>query len=84
MKPQADEALANMNLPDCIVASKDRVAADIKQYFQKERAQTAALTNCSCLVIKPHALENLGTIVDMVLEDGFEISALQLFNLQLG
>jgi nucleoside-diphosphate kinase len=35
-------------------------------------------------VVKPHALENLGSILDMVIEDGFEVSAMQLFNLQLG
>jgi hypothetical protein len=29
-------------------------------------------------------MENLGSIIDMVIEDGFEVSAMQLFNLQLG
>jgi len=41
----------------------------------------AVLSNCTCCVVKPHAMNKLGEIVDGVLEEGFEISALQLFNL---
>jgi len=41
----------------------------------------AVLSNCTCCVVKPHAINKLGEIVDGVLEEGFEISALQLFNL---
>lgn len=41
----------------------------------------AVLSNCTCCVLKPHALNKLGQVVDMVLEEGFEISAMQMFNL---
>lgn len=39
------------------------------------------LTNCSCLVIKPHAIENAGKIIDIVLSSGFEISCMEMFYL---
>ena len=41
----------------------------------------AVLSNCTCCVVKPHAMNKLGEVVDGVLEEGFEISALELFNL---
>ena len=44
---------------------------------------TARFSNCSLCVIKPHAFNQglSGQIIDAVIEDGFEISALQLFNM---
>lgn len=41
----------------------------------------AVLSNCTLCVVKPHAMNKLGEIVDGVLTEGFEISAMQLFNL---
>lgn len=81
MKGQAEESLMNMNLPDVYIANKLSLKQDLQVYFVKERPTTALFTNCACLVVKPHALDNLGSILDMVLEDGFEVSAMQLFNL---
>lgn len=42
---------------------------------------TAYLNNCTCLVIKPHLITDryVGQVVDIVLNSGFEISALQMF-----
>ena len=42
-----------------------------------------ALNNCSCLVIKPHAIKekNAGKIIDIILTQGFEISSMQMFNI---
>jgi nucleoside-diphosphate kinase len=39
---------------------------------------TAMLTNCTLCLIKPHAIEQgfAGHIIDRILEEGFEISAL--------
>lgn len=48
--------------------------------FGKLRAH-AALNNCSCLVIKPHAIQDAGKIIDMVLQEGFEISCMEMFYL---
>ncbi|XP_044297492.1 nucleoside diphosphate kinase 7 isoform X2 [Varanus komodoensis] len=44
-------------------------------------ANTAKYTHCTCCVIKPHAVkENLtGKIIKAILDEGFEISALQMF-----
>ena len=46
-------------------------------------SSTAILNNCSCLIVKPHAVQagNTGKIIDIVLEEGFEISALEQFSL---
>jgi nucleoside-diphosphate kinase len=42
---------------------------------------TAVLNNCTCCVIKPHVVfeANAGRIIDQILSEGFEISALQMF-----
>ena len=42
---------------------------------------TAIFNNCTLCVVKPHAFDRMGQIVDMILADGFEISAMQLYNL---
>ena len=38
---------------------------------------SAMFTNCTCAVIKPHAIQAglAGQIIDTILEEGFEISA---------
>ena len=44
---------------------------------------TALLNNCTLCLIKPHIVKegNLGQVIDMILEAGFEISAMEMFNL---
>jgi len=44
---------------------------------------TAVLNNCSLCIIKPHIVKDgqLGQVIDMILQAGFEISACELFNL---
>ena len=39
--------------------------------------------NCSCCIIKPHAVASgdAGKIIDIILEEGFEISAMEMFTL---
>ena len=46
---------------------------------------TALLNNCSCAIIKPHAVKegSAGHIIDQILSEGFEISALEMFNIDL-
>ena len=39
----------------------------------------AILTNCSLCIIKPHAFACAGKIIDRILDEGFEISAMQSF-----
>ena len=44
---------------------------------------TALMTNCTCCLIKPHAVNagQAGLIIDTILEEGFEISSMQMFHL---
>lgn len=40
---------------------------------------TAKFSSCTCCVIKPHAVKDrtAGAIIDAIIEDGFEVSAVQ-------
>lgn len=44
---------------------------------------TAFFNNCTSCIIKPHAVANgdAGKIIDIILEEGFEISAMEMFTL---
>ena len=44
---------------------------------------SAYFTNCTCAIIKPHVVAAglAGEIIDIILEEGFEISAMQMFSL---
>ena len=44
---------------------------------------TAVKNNCSLVLIKPHIVKEglAGQVIDMILEAGFEISAMEMFNL---
>ena len=50
--------------------------------FNKIRHQPI-LNNCSCVVIKPHAISegNAGKIIDILLTEGFEISSMEMLYL---
>ena len=50
-------------------------------YFHNARRTTAMLNNCTCCVIKPHAISNrnVGKILDCILGEGFEISSMEMF-----
>ncbi|NXN04725.1 NDK7 kinase, partial [Sylvia borin] len=45
---------------------------------------SAKFTNCTCCIIKPHAVNEglAGKIIKAILKEGFEISALQMFNME--
>ncbi|XP_063567132.1 nucleoside diphosphate kinase homolog 7 isoform X5 [Gorilla gorilla gorilla] len=46
-------------------------------------ANTAKFTNCTCCIVKPHAVSEglLGKILMAIRDAGFEISAMQMFNM---
>ncbi|XP_036298944.1 nucleoside diphosphate kinase 7 isoform X1 [Pipistrellus kuhlii] len=46
-------------------------------------ANTAKFTNCTCCIIKPHAISEglLGKILMAIRDAGFEVSAMQMFNM---
>ncbi len=50
--------------------------------FFKTRSEPspAVFDNCSCLIIKPHASEHIGEIIKVLIENKFEISAIENFN----
>lgn len=52
-------------------------------FFSKSFAPTAAFNNCTCCVIKPHVVNEgrAGQVIDMILQEGFEISSLEMFTL---
>ena len=52
-------------------------------WFSRECRTSAMFTNCTCAVIKPHAIQAgfAGQIIDSILDQGFEISAMQMFHL---
>ena len=52
-------------------------------FFQNKQPATAVFNNCTLCIIKPHAVANgdAGKIIDIILREGFEISALEMFTL---
>jgi len=57
--------------------------AEMDLFFSPEMKSSAMFSNCTCCVIKPHIVNAglAGQIIDIILEEGFEISAMQMFNL---
>lgn len=57
--------------------------ADVDLWFTPEIASSAVFSNCTLAVIKPHvvAAGQAGEVINAILEEGFEISAMQMFNL---
>ena len=50
--------------------------------FGRSKSQPQ-LNNCSCIIIKPHAIleGNAGKVIDLLLSEGFEISCMEMFYL---
>ena len=61
---------------------QDSVNREINIVFNKIKHKPI-LSNCACLLIKPHAISegNAGKIIDIVLNEGFEISSMEMFYL---
>ena len=51
--------------------------------FSPNFGPTAAFNNCTCCIIKPHVLQEglAGQVIDIILQEGFEISSMQMFTL---
>lgn len=58
-------------------------SAEMGLFFGREMKTSALFTNNTCAVIKPHAIQAglAGQIIDIILSEGFEISAMQMFHL---
>lgn len=52
-------------------------------FFSNKFNSTAAFNNCTCCIIKPHVVHEgrAGQVIDVILQEGFEISAIQMFYL---
>jgi len=52
-------------------------------FFSPAFAPTAAFNNCTCAIIKPHIIHEglAGHVIDMILQEGFEISSMEMFTL---
>lgn len=66
-------------------ADESHFSKESELYFSKQFAPTAAFNNCTCCIIKPHAIQegNAGAIIDMILQEGYEISSMQMFSLDM-
>jgi nucleoside-diphosphate kinase len=56
---------------------------ELDYFFSSKLGTTAVLNNCSCVAVKPHSVlaGHAGKIIDAILEEGFEISAMEMFYL---
>jgi nucleoside-diphosphate kinase len=52
-------------------------------FFSPQFGPTAAFNNCTCCIIKPHVIQDglAGQVIDAILQEGFEISSMQMFTL---
>jgi len=58
-------------------------ARDIKVLASFDQASTALFSNCTLGIIRPSAMGNMGEIIDDILKNNFEISAMQQFSLEM-
>merc|ERR1712032_320877 len=56
---------------------------DLAFFFEEEWPTTALFNNCTCAVIRPHAIKQMGEILDFVLQEGFEISAMEMMRISI-
>lgn len=59
-------------------------ATQFANFFLKHRTTTATFEECTCCVIKPHAITErlVGSIIDSVVSHGFVVSAIEMFRLE--
>merc|ERR1719235_61328 len=71
---------ADKNVKNGIHGSKSIMDArnEIEFFFDRKWPTTAIFNNCTCAVIRPHAIKQTGAIIERILSEGFEISALQM------
>lgn len=69
LKENAYHDLLTLNIKNAYISVPERLQQDVAFFFSRQHQPD--LTDCSCLVVKPHALQYLGQIIDLVIEDGF-------------
>jgi len=61
--------------------SSASAARELDLFFGVGHKTTALFNNCTLAIVKPHAFNSMGPIVDKILSEGFEVSAMRLLNL---
>ncbi|CEM14665.1 unnamed protein product [Vitrella brassicaformis CCMP3155] len=61
--------------------SNEMARLELEFFFDRKWQPTALVNHCSCAVIRPHAMRQAGHIIDDILKAGFEVSAMELFQL---
>ncbi len=73
------------NMRNAVHGSQDGAAFDRERslFFSQNFQPTAAFSNCTCCIIKPHIVQEglAGQVIDMILQEGFEISSMEMFTL---
>lgn len=75
------------NIKNAVHAAMSLPEANLQHnfFFAPGRSfpSTAVCTNCALCIIKPHAIRDglTGKIIDAILAEGFEVAALEMFNL---
>lgn len=59
-------------------SNNQQKSAEMNLWFSRECRTSALFSNNTCAVIKPHAIQSghAGQIIDIILSEGFEISAM--------
>lgn len=72
------------DMKNAVHVSGDKEAAvrDVSYFFSKlNPPSTALFNNCTLCIIRPHAMKQCGDIIDDILKNNFEISAMEQFTL---
>eukprot|EP00452_MALV-II_sp_L67-6_P000182 gene182-48_t len=54
---------------------------ELALFFGRQLPTTAIFNNCTLCIVKPHAMDSMGEVVDRILQEGYEISAMKIWNL---
>jgi len=79
----AIESLKSLNLDVVQSTSSENVNGDISFFFGSSRPTTASFQDCALCLVKPHSVAkgDAGQIIDDIITDGFEITAMQMFTM---
>ncbi|NXG15560.1 NDK7 kinase, partial [Grallaria varia] len=70
--------------PDSVASAAKELELFFPSSGGRGPVSSATFTNCTCCIIKPHAVNAglAGKIIKAILREGFQISALQMFNME--
>jgi len=78
------EGTLGKKYPDCLYVAQSQEEGDqLAAHFfgSKVFPTTAVFNNSTCCIVRPHAIKDSGPIIDKILKEGFEISALRMWYL---